>query len=598
MTRRKVVQLFDRGSRYPYGIAQGLLEHPDVDPAFNADVVSFGRTVAPATPDIEAALLGADLILRCDDQHFHRPDLDALLDRHDLWGNVVLYDFKDSADIEHHHLSRCRAYVKRSWLSGPERAELERTSPPIMPLDYAMLDEYLVGDPAADRPVDFACCFEPSPQLGERRGRLLRAVEASGDDVVRVTGVSADGRVARQAIFAEGRENPLLEYLDILAQSKIVFTAFPDFQDGDSRTWEAFGSGALVVMDTTGIPSPNPPVHGQHCVVYDATDPHSVEYALAMARYLLHDDEERRRVAANGQAHVLAHHRWVHRIGQILDWVDAGATTTFPARAQRPDVTPAMLPKRFDRTGHDARLGPDFLGIGAQKAGTTWLAQQLSRHPALFLPEVKELHHFDRDHAHADLGAYQDALRRGAAPGQLVGEITPAYAVLPQTDVEQIAALYPQVRVFFSLRDPVERSWSATRMEVGRVAQARGVELSQISTASLAWWSTSPEVQAKSDYATTIRRWRDALGDDRVHVILQDDIAADPVAVLTDLFAFLGVDVPDDLDSWPLSDVVFSGAALDLPDPIRRLLVATHRSRVEALARLLDRDLSAWTAEP
>ncbi len=38
----------------------------------------------------------------------------------------------------------------------------------------------------------------------------------------------------------------------------------------------------------------------------------------------------------------------------------------------------------------------DFLGIGAQRAGTTWLYRCLQRHPQLYLPGTKELHYFDR----------------------------------------------------------------------------------------------------------------------------------------------------------------------------------------------------------
>jgi hypothetical protein len=45
--------------------------------------------------------------------------------------------------------------------------------------------------------------------------------------------------------------------------------------------------------------------------------------------------------------------------------------------------------------------GPDFLVIGAQRAGTTWLHQVLRRHPSLWLPPVKELHYFDKlSHQH------------------------------------------------------------------------------------------------------------------------------------------------------------------------------------------------------
>ena len=38
---------------------------------------------------------------------------------------------------------------------------------------------------------------------------------------------------------------------------------------------------------------------------------------------------------------------------------------------------------------------PDFLGIGAQKAGTTWLSHNLQLHPEVWMPPVKELHYFD-----------------------------------------------------------------------------------------------------------------------------------------------------------------------------------------------------------
>ena len=42
----------------------------------------------------------------------------------------------------------------------------------------------------------------------------------------------------------------------------------------------------------------------------------------------------------------------------------------------------------------DAR--PDFLCVGAQKAGTSWLYQQLEPHPDFWMPPVKELHYFDQ----------------------------------------------------------------------------------------------------------------------------------------------------------------------------------------------------------
>src|SRR2546423_15689927 len=43
-----------------------------------------------------------------------------------------------------------------------------------------------------------------------------------------------------------------------------------------------------------------------------------------------------------------------------------------------------------------APAGPDFICIGAQKAGTGWLYEQLRNHPDFWMPPMKELHYFDR----------------------------------------------------------------------------------------------------------------------------------------------------------------------------------------------------------
>src|SRR3954464_10472524 len=40
--------------------------------------------------------------------------------------------------------------------------------------------------------------------------------------------------------------------------------------------------------------------------------------------------------------------------------------------------------------------GPDFFCVGAQKAGTGWLYEQLHAHPDFWMPPLKELHYFDR----------------------------------------------------------------------------------------------------------------------------------------------------------------------------------------------------------
>lgn len=105
-----------------------------------------------------------------------------------------------------------------------------------------------------------------------------------------------------------------------------------------------------------------------------------------------------------------------------------------------------------------------FLGIGAQKAGTTALHHYLGAHPDIEMPAArKELHFFDDegvDWRRPDYGAYHGWF---GDPGKVWGEVTPIYMFWPPA-LERIRAYNPDVRLIILLRDPVERAWSGWRM--------------------------------------------------------------------------------------------------------------------------------------
>ena len=109
---------------------------------------------------------------------------------------------------------------------------------------------------------------------------------------------------------------------------------------------------------------------------------------------------------------------------------------------------------------------PDFLGIGAQKAGTTWLHENLRCHPELYLPDAKELHYFDWDF-HQSLRSYAEHFRDGA--DRVKGEITPGYSILSSIRIALIKDLMPDLRLLFLVRNPISRAWSQALMNlVGR----------------------------------------------------------------------------------------------------------------------------------
>lgn len=110
----------------------------------------------------------------------------------------------------------------------------------------------------------------------------------------------------------------------------------------------------------------------------------------------------------------------------------------------------------------------DFLVIGAQKAGTTWLRDMLRQHPEVFMPG-REIHFFNKEeNLGRGVGWYEEQFER-AREGQVCGEKTPNYLWVncPEggTDVpgshERIALCLPDVKLIAILRDPVERAVSA-----------------------------------------------------------------------------------------------------------------------------------------
>ena len=125
-----------------------------------------------------------------------------------------------------------------------------------------------------------------------------------------------------------------------------------------------------------------------------------------------------------------------------------------------------------------ARL-PDFLIIGAQKCGTTWLAAMLRQHPEVYMPD-QEVHFFDK------AGNYKKGMDwyishfKGAEDGRRVGEKTPDYFWADgrggeghMPDVHRhIHRHLPDVKLIVTLKNPVDRAVSAVKhlIRTGRVS--------------------------------------------------------------------------------------------------------------------------------
>jgi hypothetical protein len=293
---------------------------------------------------------------------------------------------------------------------------------------------------------------------------------------------------------------------------------------------------------------------------------------------------------------------------------------------------------------------PDFFIVGAPKTGTTSLHHYLRQHPQVYMPEVKELNYFGSDRQlrntpRLTLDEYLSVFASAPA-GVRIGEASVSYlrSNVAATEIRDFA---PRAQAIAMLRDPVE------------TMHALHAELVFLGSEDLIDFGTALEAEADRregrrippvannpravlyreavDFADQLQRYFDALGRERVQVIIFDDFRADTAAAVRETFRFLGVDdafqpsleivnpakvarlrVVQRLLSSP-PDWLRRGARGVLPRPTRKRLyrrvqrlnarsqarqpvapelrarlVAELAPGIERLEAMLSRDLTAW----
>jgi hypothetical protein len=258
----------------------------------------------------------------------------------------------------------------------------------------------------------------------------------------------------------------------------------------------------------------------------------------------------------------------------------------------------------FGRATSRFRPLPDFLVIGAQKAGTTALYAYLRWHPAITGPSWKEVSFFDRHHARGPAwyrGNFPLTLLAGRSRPPLVGEASPSYVFHPFAPA-RVAALLPDARLIVLLRDPVDRAYSHYQHEValGRetlpfeeaLAQeeerTRGeVErmLADPGYFSHAWWDFT--YLARGRYAEQLERWLAVFPRAQLLVLPAQELAHRPAETYARVLAFLGAS-PHDLEAYPR---IFERTYADMAPDTRRWLAAYYAEPNRHLGELLGQDL-------
>lgn len=246
-----------------------------------------------------------------------------------------------------------------------------------------------------------------------------------------------------------------------------------------------------------------------------------------------------------------------------------------------------LLSYRSPLRSSDGLRLPDFIGIGAQKAGSTWLHENLSRHHQLFLPPEKELHYFDWFRVPT---LHQYAERFSSAREPVAGELTPGYSALSERRVRRVRSLLPVAKVLLVLRDPIDRAWSQLVMDLAR---KRRRDPSSITAEEAAARLRQRGARRRSNLPAIVDRWSAAYGP-QLWVGCYDDLAERPEALLREVFAHLGVDTDVDVSGWPVCDRFNAGAGSVPPPDVLDVLQTCLGGQREALRSAYPEYVARW----
>ncbi|MEC4812394.1 MAG: sulfotransferase domain-containing protein [Scytonema sp. PMC 1069.18] len=295
---------------------------------------------------------------------------------------------------------------------------------------------------------------------------------------------------------------------------------------------------------------------------------------------------------------------------------------------------------------------PNFLIIGAAKAGTTSLYHYLKQHPQVYMSPVKETNFFayegENREFHGQGGqvikffhitsieAYQ-ALFQGVSNETAIGEASPMYLYTPQVP-ERIQQYIHSTKLIAILRDPVERAFS----HFSHFVRDGYEPLADFSQAI-----QEAEVRFRNNllggnyvrygfYYAHLKPYFERFDKDRIRIYLYEDLKASPLYVLQDIFRFLNVNdtfIPDLSLKYNVSGIAknktlhtflinlakpdnksilkllfpekllwrvglslynWNLKKLQLSLAVRRELIEIYRADILKLQDLIQRDLSKW----
>jgi exoribonuclease R len=279
---------------------------------------------------------------------------------------------------------------------------------------------------------------------------------------------------------------------------------------------------------------------------------------------------------------------------------------------------------------------PEFICIGTQRSGTTWLYAQFKGLKNFALPYIKEYHYFDRTPEYPStinlhgksilerlkrkvwlkknisytlgamrhfgsfktfiwrlkfywhLGEYDDKWYLSTfknLPG-VTGEFTPEYALLKDEDIARMAKLLPDIKIIYILRDPIARTWSHIRYNASKKGQNKVINTEVV----IKRFETKSHFHDHVNYLENISRYARHFSPENILITFFDDIANRPQEMLAAIISELGI---SHQESNKATKKVNASREEEIPEVIYSYL----KNRYSTLYKSLDVQLGGYASQ-
>lgn len=287
---------------------------------------------------------------------------------------------------------------------------------------------------------------------------------------------------------------------------------------------------------------------------------------------------------------------WAHAHISLTDRLRVAHQVRFIYQQRYQAKVPSVRELKLEGVEEMKAILPNTFLVGCQKSGTTWLHRCLREHPEIYVPEEDEIHYFD---IHYDEGP--DYLNRYY--GQWNGEAfsadtTSSYSRDPEV-ARRIHEHNPDAKIIITLRNPIDRAFSHYWHEKKKDKIAFSFEE----------WERNYDLYenwiATGFYTRQLERFAKFFPKDRILVLIQEEMLADPKSTLRILFEFIGAS-PGFQPSWLNKKVNVApkvnpdqrpteyGRGLD--PKMRERLQRLYKPEIERLEKWIGRPMPTWNA--